>query len=422
MIGFKKVPTKLVLFVFISTVVLILLLYLDLSTDQPPPEEEVLFTEEVKTSPEDVQTQKTHTVKDGEILSIILEDFDISLNTQYKIYSLKNSSLVTDIRPGNKIIFSYLGSKLESIEIEKDKLNSVFVSIEDSVTIKKLRKEVELIQSYAGGSISKSFYEDAIAAGMPDSIIMDFAYIFGWDIDFVFDIRDGDNFAVIYETPYSMGEPIQSGDILMAKFTNQGKEYVANRYIKENGDKGYFDAEGNNMQKAFLRAPLEFSYISSHFNPNRMHPVLHTIRAHNGVDYAAPRGSPVRATGSGVVEFVGVKNGCGKEIVLRHTNDYSTRYCHLNGYAKTVKKGKKVSQGDVIGFVGSTGLATGPHLHYEFKIGNKRTDPVKVKLPSAEPIPESLKEDFDILFDQNNLMLKDMEKFTNPDASEIKDD
>ena len=223
MIGFKKVPTKLVLFVFISLVVLILLLYLDLSTDQPPPEEEVLFTEEVKTSPEDVQTQKTHTVKDGEILSIILEDFDISLNTQYKIYSLKNSSLVTDIRPGNKIIFGYLGSELESIEIEKDKLNSVYVSIEDSVTIKKLRKEAELIRSYAGGSISKSFYEDAIAAGMPDSIIMDFAYIFGWDIDFVFDIRDGDNFAVIYETPYSMGEPIQSGDILMAKFINQGK-------------------------------------------------------------------------------------------------------------------------------------------------------------------------------------------------------
>ena len=151
------------------------------------------------------------------------------LNTQYKIYSLKNSSLVTDIRPGNKIIFSYLGSELESIEIEKNKLNSVFVSIEDSVTIKKLRKEAELIQSYAGGTISKSFYEDAIAAGMPDSIIMDFAYIFGWDIDFVFDIRDGDNFAVIYETPYSMGEPIQSGDILMAKFINQGKEYVANR-------------------------------------------------------------------------------------------------------------------------------------------------------------------------------------------------
>ena len=257
---------------------------------------------------------------------------------------------------------------------------------------------------------------------MPDSIIMDFAYIFGWDIDFVFDIRGGDNFAVIYETPYSMGEPIQSGDILMAKFTNQGKEYVANRFIKENGDKGYFDAEGNNMQKAFLRAPLEFSYISSHFNPNRKHPVLHTIRAHNGVDYAAPRGSPVRATGSGVVEFVGVKNGCGKEIVLRHTNDYSTRYCHLNDYAKTVKKGKKVSQGDVIGFVGSTGLATGPHLHYEFKIGNKRTDPVKVKLPSAEPIPVSLKEDFDILFDQNNLMLKDMERFINSDPSKIKDE
>ena len=409
MIGFKKVPTKLVLFVFISTVVLILLLYLDLSTDQPPPEEEVLFTEEVKTSPEDVQTQKTHTVKDGEILSIILEDFDISLNTQYKIYSLKNSSLVTDIRPGNKIIFSYLGSKLESIEIEKDKLNSVFVSIEDSVTIKKLRKEAELIQSYAGGSISKSFYEDAIAAGMPDSIIMDFAYIFGWDVDFVFDIREGDSFYLIYETPYSDGEKIKNGDIVAAKFINNGKIYKANRFYTSSNKKEFFDDEGNNLQKAFLRAPLDFAYISSHFNPNRMHPVLHTIRAHNGTDYAAKRGSPVRTTGNGTIKFAGRKNGCGKEIVVQHTNEYSTRYCHLDKFHPGIKKGKKVSQGETIGYVGSTGLATGPHLHYEFKIGNKHIDPVKLKLPSAEPISKNLKPDFDTLIRNNIIMLEKLE-------------
>lgn len=165
--------------------------------------------------------------------------------------------------------------------------------------------------------------------------------------------------------------------------------------------------------KSIFKSSLEFSYISSHFNPNRMHPVLHTIRAHNGVDYAAPRGSPVRATGTGYVEFVGVKNGCGKEIVLKHTNDYSTRYCHLEKFAKDIKRGIKVSQGETIGFVGSTGLATGPHLHYEFKIGNKRTDPIKVRLPSAEPIPSNLKRDFDVLFNKNKLMLDEMKKFSN---------
>jgi murein DD-endopeptidase MepM/ murein hydrolase activator NlpD len=252
---------------------------------------------------------------------------------------------------------------------------------------------------------------------MPDSVVMDLAYIFGWDIDFVFDIREGDTFSVIYETPYSKGEKIKNGDILIAEFTNQDKTYVANRFIDQDGKKGYFDNNGENMQKAFLRAPLEFSYISSHFNPNRMHPVLHTIRAHNGVDYAAPTGSPVRATGSGSVEFVGVRNGCGNEIVLKHTNDYSTRYCHLSKFENKVKKGKKVIQGQIIGYVGSTGLATGPHLHYEFKIGNKHTDPVKIKLPSAEPLSNKLKQDFDILFEKNKLMLDDMSKFTNQNIS-----
>jgi murein DD-endopeptidase MepM/ murein hydrolase activator NlpD len=253
---------------------------------------------------------------------------------------------------------------------------------------------------------------------MPDSVIMDLAYIFGWDIDFVFDIREGDTFSVIYETPYSKGEKIKNGDILIAEFTNQDETYVANRFIDQDGKKGYFDNNGENMQKAFLRAPLEFSYISSHFNPNRMHPVLHTIRAHNGVDYAAPTGSPVRATGSGSVEFAGVRNGCGKEIVLKHTNDYSTRYCHLSKFESKVKKGKKVMQGQVIGYVGSTGLATGPHLHYEFKIGNRHTDPVKIKLPSAEPLSSKLKLDFDILFKKNKLMLDDMSKFVNQNISD----
>ena len=412
MIGFKKVPTKLVIGIFFLLIALVLLLYLDLTSEQPPAEEEIAYSEAIEGAPLEVISQQTYEVKDGEILSIIFEKFKVPLNTQYKIYSLKEANLVTNIRPGNRIIFTYLGSELTNIAIVKDKLSSIEISIGQKIILNKVTNNIETISSYAGGTISSSFYEDASASGMPDSVIMDLAYIFGWDIDFVFDIRKGDTFSVIYETPYSKGEMVENGDILIAEFTNQNKTYVANRFIDQEGKKGYFDNNGENLQKAFLRAPLEFSYISSHFNPNRMHPVLHTIRAHNGVDYAAPRGSPVRATGSGSVEFVGVRNGCGKEIVLKHTNDYSTRYCHLNKFESKVKKGRKIQQGQVIGYVGSTGLATGPHLHYEFKIGNKHTDPVKIKLPSAEPLSSKLKMDFDILFKKNKLMLDDMRKFS----------
>ena len=412
MIGFKKVPTKLVIGIFLLLIALVLLLYLDLTSEQPPAEEEIAYSEAIEGAPLEVVSQQTYEVKDGEILSIIFEKFKVPLNTQYKIYSLKEANLVTNIRPGNRIIFTYLGNELTNIAIVKDKLSSIEISIGQKIILNKVTNNIETISSFAGGTISSSFYEDASASGMPDSVIMDLAYIFGWDIDFVFDIRKGDTFSVIYETPYSKGEMVENGDILIAEFTNQNKTYVANRFIDQGGKKGYFDNNGENLQKAFLRAPLEFSYISSHFNPNRMHPVLHTIRAHNGVDYAAPRGSPVRATGSGSVEFVGVRNGCGKEIVLKHTNDYSTRYCHLNKFESKVKKGRKIQQGQVIGYVGSTGLATGPHLHYEFKIGNKHTDPVKIKLPSAEPLSSKLKMDFDILFKKNKLMLDDMRKFS----------
>jgi murein DD-endopeptidase MepM/ murein hydrolase activator NlpD len=235
---------------------------------------------------------------------------------------------------------------------------------------------------------------------------MDFAYIFGWDVDFVFDIREGDKFYVIYETPYSNGEQVENGDIVFAKFINNKNTYFANRFYNEDSKKEYFDSKGNNMQKAFLKAPLDFAYISSHFNPNRMHPVLHTIRAHNGVDYAAKRGSPVRSTGDGTISFAGRRNGCGNEIVIKHSNDYTTRYCHLQKFEKNITNGKKVRQGDTIGFVGSTGLATGPHLHYEFKIGDTRIDPIKVRLPSAEPISKKLKPSFDTLIQENNLMLE----------------
>jgi murein DD-endopeptidase MepM/ murein hydrolase activator NlpD len=409
MVGFKKVPTKAVLSIFLLSIILILLLYVDFSTDESLPEEIIETTESLEKTPTDVLSYKIHKVKDGENLSIIFEDFNLPLNTAYRIFRLDNKNLLSKIRPGDIMRFTYLGNEITNIEIGKDSINSLLIDLTDGISIKEISKEVELVRSFKSGIIKTSFYESALEADIPDSVIMDFAYIFGWDVDFVFDIREGDSFYLVYETAFSNGEKIENGDIVVAKFINNGNIYKANRFFTNLNKKEFFDDNGNNLQKAFLRAPLDFAYISSHFNPNRMHPVLHTIRAHNGTDYAAKRGSPVRTTGDGTIKYSGRRNGCGNEIVIQHTNDYSTRYCHLDKFHPGIKKGKKVFQGETIGYVGSTGLATGPHLHYEFKIGNKHIDPVKLKLPSAEPISINLRSDFDTLVENNKIMIQKLE-------------
>ena len=409
MIGFKKVPVKSVLIAFLLSIFLIMLLYADFITDDSLPEEKIEITESFNEEISEVLSYRIHEVMDGENLSIIFEEFKVPLNTAYRIFRLDKNNLLSKIKPGDEMKFTYLGEDITGIEIIKDSINSILIEITDKISIKKISKDVELIQSFKSGVIKTSFYEAALEAKIPDSIIMDFAYIFGWDIDFIFDIREGDSFNVIYETPYSEGEKVKNGDIILAKFVNRGETYSANRFFLNENDKEFFDDNGNNLQKAFLRAPLDFAYISSHFNPNRMHPVLHTIRAHNGVDYAAKTGSPVRTTGNGTVHYAGRRNGCGNEIVIKHSNDYSTRYCHLNKFKSGIKKGTKVIQGETIGFVGSTGLATGPHLHYEFKIGNKHVDPVKLQLPSAEPISQNLRPDFDKILKDNKLLLSKLE-------------
>ena len=407
--GFKKVPVKSVLITFLLSIFLIMLLYADFITDDSLPEERVEISESFNEEISEVLSYRIHEVMDGENLSIIFEEFKVPLNTAYRIFRLDKNNLLSKIKPGDEMKFTYLGEDITGIEIIKDSINSILIEITDKISIKKISKDVELIQSFKSGVIKTSFYEAALEAEIPDSIIMDFAYIFGWDVDFIFDIREGDSFNVIYETPYSEGEKVKNGDIILAKFVNRGKIYSANRFFLNENDKEFFDDNGNNLQKAFLRAPLDFAYISSHFNPNRMHPVLHTIRAHNGVDYAAKTGSPVRTTGNGTVHYSGRRNGCGNEIVIKHSNDYSTRYCHLSKFKSGIKKGTKVIQGETIGFVGSTGLATGPHLHYEFKIGNKHVDPVKLQLPSAEPISQNLRSDFDKILKENKLLLSKLD-------------
>ena len=335
------------------------------------------------------QTKNIHTVQDGENLSLIFEKYKVSLNNTYKIFRKDKSGEVKNILPNDRLEFLYLDDELQKITIYKGPLLSYKIDLFPILTIQKVEKEPEFINSFKTGVIESSFYLAGLKNDIPESVIMDLAYIFGWDIDFVFDIRVGDKFKLLYETPFVDGQQIENGSILFAEFYNQNNRYSAIRHKGKNKKWEYFDENGNSLEKAFLRAPLDFSYVSSLFNPNRRHPILNTIRAHNGVDYAAKRGTPIRATGQGVIQSVGWKSGYGRTIVVRHGGEITTLYAHMENYHPTISKGMKIIQGQTIGYVGDSGLATAPHLHYEFRIGEKRTDPLKVTLPSASPLDQS---------------------------------
>ena len=389
MIGFKKTPVKLVIGIFLISIVAILLLYVDSTQEKPKPIEQITISEDLSIAPPTLKNKLIHEVKRGESLSIIFEEKKVPLNTAYKIFDFDKNNILSSIKPGDIMEFSYIGDSLKDIRIIKDETNSILINLTENVSIEKIKKEIQSISSFKQGEITTSFYKDALKEGIPDSIIMDFAYIFGWDIDFVFDVRKGDRFSVIFEADYSEGEKISSGDIIFAEFINQNNRYIAQRFFDKDQGKQYFNEDGDNVKKAFLRAPLDFAYISSHFNPNRMHPILHKIKAHNGVDYAAKRNTPVKASGDGVISFVGLKGGYGRTIEIKHGGNIKTLYAHLEKYNSKSKVGNKIRQGEIIGYVGDSGRATGPHLHFEFWQGKTRTDPVKVKLPSAKPINES---------------------------------
>ena len=405
MIGFKKPPIKLIVSVFLISFVAIFLIYIDLENNKPLPIEEITFSEDLSEMPSSVENKRIHEVSKGESLSVIFEDKSVPLNTAYKIFNFDENDLLSSIMPGDKMQFSYIGDELISIEIIKDEINSILIKTKDEISIKKIEKKSQIIKSINRGVITNSFFKNASQIGIPDSIIMDFAYIFGWDVDFVFDVREGDAFSVIYETDYSEGEKISSGDIIFAEFINKNNRYIAQRFFDDVQGKQYFNENGDNVKKAFLRAPLDFAYISSHFNPNRMHPILHKIKAHNGVDYAAKRNTPIMASGDGVISFVGRQSGYGRTIEIKHGGNIKTLYAHLEKFNKSLKVGSKVKQGNIIGYVGDSGQATGTHLHFEFWQGQIRTDPIKVELPSAKPINKNQFPEFKSLLNDNLDML-----------------
>ena len=239
------------------------------------------------------------------------------------------------------------------------------------------------------GTIETSLFEAVTSTGESDVLAMNLADIFAWDIDFILDIRKDDSFQALVEKRYRDGQWAGYGHILAAEFTNRGTAYTAVRYEDRNGEVGYFDADGHSKRRAFIRSPIKFARISSRYNPKRWHPVLKKWRSHKGVDYAAPRGTAVRATGDGRVIHRGTKGGYGRTVIVEHAGKYTTLYAHLSKYSKRAKSGSRVKQGQVIGYVGKSGLASGPHLHYEFRVRGKHRDPLRVKLPKSLSLPKS---------------------------------
>jgi len=340
---------------------------------------------------------KTLTIREGDSLARIFSEQGLKASELHKI--LKSGSIakkLTRIYPGQTLKLRLSDDTgLEELVYEIDAMNSVQIRRQDDGYDAQLVVKVpERRSRHATATIESSLFGAAQKAGLPESIAAELASLFGWDIDFALDIRRGDQFTVVYEELYLDGDRIGTGDILAAEFVNRGKSYQAIRYADASGHVDYYTPEGRSMRKSFLRTPVAFSRISSRFSLGRKHPILNRIRAHKGVDYAAPRGTPVKSTGAGRIVWRGRKGGYGKAIVIQHGSKYSTLYGHLSRYRRGLKVGSRVQQGQVIGYVGSTGLATGPHLHYEFRVNGVHRNPLTVRLPAAAPLPARFRDDF----------------------------
>jgi murein DD-endopeptidase MepM/ murein hydrolase activator NlpD len=333
---------------------------------------------------------KRFPVQPGDTLSVLFKRAGFNDKVMYSVLgSAVNKHDLTRIFPGEALLFALDGKGvLSAVKLERSKLEAfVFTRNDDGVFEKSIETRTPDIHvAYAAGLIESSLFLAGEKAGLTQTQIMELAGIFGWDIDFVMDIREGDRFELIYEELFLDGDKYQNGKILAASFSNDGRTLSAVLYEQQDGLSNYFTPDGDSMRKAFLRTPVDFARISSHFNLQRRHPVLHKIRAHKGTDYAASTGTPIRASGDGKIIHAGRKGGYGNTVIVQHGHSITTLYAHMSRYAKGIRAGNRVKQGQVIGYVGSTGLASGPHLHYEFQVNGVHKNPVRVQLPHAEPV------------------------------------
>lgn len=347
----------------------------------------------------DIEDWKKITVKSGDNLTTLFKRAGLTARDVYEVsqaatkQNKKNS--LRKIFPGEQLAFVINEGKLKKFQRIKSPLESIeFVRQETGYSIEKLTRSPEIHNRFVSATLENSLFMAGQKAGLPQKLIMELANVFGGVIDFIYDPRKGDSFNLLFEEKFLDGKKIGTGKILAAQFINRGQNHTAIYYEDSNGDSGHYSPKGVSMRKAFLRAPLDFTRISSGFNPRRKHPIHKKIRAHRGIDYAAPRGTPIFAAGDGRVVASGFSKANGKFVFIKHGEQYTTKYLHL--HRRAVKKGQRVKQGQIIGQVGSTGYATGPHLHYEFLVNGVHRNPRTIldKLPKAKSIANKEKPRF----------------------------
>ena len=333
----------------------------------------------------------SHRVRKGESLSTIFGKRGLSAAQLQEVMSVgRDVAMLKRIRPGQTLELHVDDDRLQGLRFEVSALRTLIIARGDAgFTARFETTEPDTVTAFRTAQITvdaPSLYHAGKRNDLSDNVIMQLSYIFQWDISFAWDLREGDSFSLLYEEMFVDGNKVKEGNILAARFTNRGRTYTAVRYAGEDGDADYFAPDGRSMRKAFIRDPVHFSHVSSRFNLRRMHPIHKRVMPHRGIDYAANTGTPVVAAGDGTVKMARQNSASGKYIVVKHGERYTTKYLHLSRFAKGIRAGKSVRQGQTIGFVGATGWATAPHLHYEFLVSGTHRNPRTVKLPKAAPI------------------------------------
>jgi murein DD-endopeptidase MepM/ murein hydrolase activator NlpD len=356
----------------------------------------LVVSSEVEEMPqfEEVEHWQQTELKPGDNLSRIFTRFSLSAADALAIAHDAPSGAL-NLQPGQVIKWQHTDdNRVTRMRIETSPLiaHDFTRTIEGQYDYVLDEKVADRRPKFAQATIQSSLFLDGAKQDIPQSTLIELAGLFGWDIDFALDIRLGDEFSLIYEELFLDGERIGFGNILIANFINRGREITAIRYEDGKGNAQYYDPSGHSMRKEFLRNPIDFARISSRFNLKRKHPVLNKFRAHRGTDYAARTGTPIKSTGDGKVIFAGRKGGFGNCVIVQHGSRYQTLYAHLSKFNRKARKGRRVKQGQVIGYVGSTGLATGPHLHFEFRVDGVHRDSLRIKLPKSRSIDKDQKE------------------------------
>ena len=335
-------------------------------------------------------------IKAGDTLEELFIENNLSIGQLFQIMSSKLAEqYLKYLRPGDTIVINHINGEIINLTRNLNLKKALFIQKDaENYNSSIIDRDIQIRKKFGYGNIKTSLFESAIENGLSEKLIMNLTEILAWDIDFVYDIRIDDDFYVLFEEIWQDDKYVTDGNIIALEFNNNGRKFQAIRYTNENGVPNYFTPDGNNMSKAFIRAPLDFTRVSSNFNPNRKHPILNTIRAHRGVDYAAPKGTKIKASGDGKIIFRGVKSGYGNVIILQHGDNITTLYAHMSGFNSAFKLGDRVRQNQVIGYVGSSGLATAPHLHYEYRVNGVHKNPRTVKLPQAQPIKKKYVNDF----------------------------